>query len=467
MLLHASGSSASAARSSRAAARRGAVKVFAVAAPQSVKPVINVIANNGRDDGRAFNGIPPVMGAHLMPSGAAAPLSVSKGPGLDVTPHPFQYPTAEGDAGLLLHFSRQGVAQGVVKAVAEAAEAAIAAKGAFTLVLSGGSLLSMLGGLAEKKGIAWDKVHVFFVDERVVPHASADSNLKGARDALLSKVPIPASQVHAIQEGLPAAQAATQYEGQLLSIPAAALPRTAAGFPVFDLVLLGVGPDGHVASLFPNKAATAATSGWVLPVTNSPKPPAERITMTLPVINAAKDVVIVAVGDEKVGMPGFYVMSRAAGRLHVRGAVCACVPQLGRGLEWSRFLRQRFPCSRGGVQQRARGCGSMGSKWDPHGARMCMAYMRRSSKPDSPHRYSSMTVWPYPCSPSFNPAPPTLRAQAEIVQRVLEVQSLPGALPAQLVRPAGGRLRWFVDVQAAQQLNIENWDDSKAFPRSS
>ncbi len=63
-----------------------------------------------------------------------------------------------------------------------------------------------------------------------------------------------------------------------------------AGYPVFDLVLLGIGPDGHVASLFPNRSQTAARKGWVLPVSDSPKPPPERITLTLPVINAAKEV---------------------------------------------------------------------------------------------------------------------------------------------------------------------------------
>jgi len=291
-----------------------------------------------------------------MATGKAAPLSVSKGPGLDVTPHPFQYPGVEGDASIVLHFSKSGVAQGVVKAVVDAADAAIAAKGAFTLVLSGGSLLGMLSGLAElKKAPQWDKWHIFFVDERNVPHSSSDSTYKGAVSAFLGKVPIPAANVRAIQENLPVEQAATQYAGQLLSVPEAALPRRDS-LPVFDLILLGMGPDGHVASLFPNRAATSApaSAGWVLPVTNSPKPPPERITMTLPVINAAKEVVLVASGEDK----------------------------------------------------------------------------------------------------------------AEIVQRVLEVQSLPGALPAQLVRPSHGRLRWFLDVQSASQLDITNWDDAKAFPRS-
>lgn len=122
-------------------------------------------------------------------------------------------------------------------------------------------------------------------------------------------MPIPAGNVHAIHEGLPVAGAATNYEGRLLGLPASALPRDADGMPVFDLILLGIGPDGHVASLFPNTAATAATRGWVLPVANSPKPPAERITMTMPVINAAKEVAIVALGESKaeVGWISIYL----------------------------------------------------------------------------------------------------------------------------------------------------------------
>ena len=123
-------------------------------------------------------------------------------------------------------------------------------------------------------------------DERVVPHSSSESNYKGAFDNLLSKVPIPASQVHAILENVPVAQAATQYEGQLISTPASVLPRNAQGFPVFDMMLLGMGPDGHVASLFPHRKAVAETVRWVLPIENSPKPPSERITFTLPVRNA-------------------------------------------------------------------------------------------------------------------------------------------------------------------------------------
>jgi len=325
-----------------------------VASPVRAKPLINIIPDNGRDAGRSFGGVPPVMGAHLMASGFVAPMSTSKGPGVDLVPHQFQYTSIEGDASIVLFFSKAGLAQGVVKAVLEAADAAIAAKGSFTLVLSGGSLLNLLSGLVGKKEPAWDKWHIFYVDERNVPYTSPDSTHKAATEILLSKVPIPAANIYAILEGVPVEQAAINYEGRLIGLPTSVLPRAANGFPVFDLILLGMGPDGHVASLFPNRSQTAATHGWILPVTASPKPPPERITFTMPVINAAKDIVLVAAGDEK----------------------------------------------------------------------------------------------------------------AEIVQRALEIQALPGSLPAQLVRPAEGRLRWFLDVQSAQHLNITEWENKKAWPRS-
>ncbi len=180
---------AASAAGEKAQAAPKAAPPAAPAAPGSKPPVINVIPLNGRDAGRAFDGIPPVMGAHLMASGAAAPLSVSKGPGLDIHPALFNYPGREGDASVILHFSKQGVAQALIKSVLEAAEAAIAQKGAFTLVLSGGSLPTLLSGLADSKvKAAWDKWHVFYVDERNVPHASADSNHKAAVDAFLGKV---------------------------------------------------------------------------------------------------------------------------------------------------------------------------------------------------------------------------------------------------------------------------------------
>lgn len=318
----------------------------------SSSPVLNIIPHSQWADG-----IPPVMGAHLMASGTVAPISTSKGPGIDVAVHQFQYAGAAEAAQVVVYATAKNAAAGLARIVTEAAAAAIKEKGSFTIVLSGGSLISMLSSLAEAPGADFSRWWVVWADERNVPHDSPDSNYKGAVDALLGRVGIPASQVLAIQEGLPVAQAATAYEGALLGLPSGVLPRSAdGGWPVFDLVLLGVGPDGHVASLFPNRPETADASGaWVLPVSNSPKPPPERITLSMPVINAARDVVVVAVGESK----------------------------------------------------------------------------------------------------------------AEIVQRVLEVQALPGALPAQLVRPAPGRLRWVLDSLSAQELRLEDWEaGGKAFPRN-
>ena len=79
------------------------------------------------------------------------------------------------------------------------------------------------------------------MDERNVPHSSTDSNLKGAKDALLSKVPVPESQIYGILEGVPVRDAAVNYEGRLIGIPASVLPRNEKGFPIFDLILLGLG----------------------------------------------------------------------------------------------------------------------------------------------------------------------------------------------------------------------------------
>ena len=120
------------------------------------------------------------------------------------------------------------------------------------------------------------------------------------------------------------------------------------------MILITSGPDGHVASHFAHRSSISEAVQWVVPVSNSPKPPAERITLTLPVINAAKDIAFLALGEDKV----------------------------------------------------------------------------------------------------------------EVVQRVLEVQALPGALPAQLVRPESGKTRWLLDVQSAQHLNIASWEEAKLFPRS-
>lgn len=201
----------------------------------------------------------------------------------------------------------------VAAIVSEAAAKAISAHGAFSIAIAGGSLVKMLGAMADMPGVQWDKWHVAWVDERCVPHDHPDSNYGGAREAWLSKVPIPSSQVHAIDQSLctaeakakggaaMAAAAADDYQRRLQALPREVLPRSADGsLPAFDLLLLGFGPDGHICSLFPGHPLLEDTSGnWVLPISDSPKPPPERITLSMAAVHTAVQIVLVGTGDGK------------------------------------------------------------------------------------------------------------------------------------------------------------------------
>jgi 6-phosphogluconolactonase len=179
-----------------------------------------------------------------------------------------------------------------------AAQASIRGKGSFTVALSGGStpqgMYSVLaGGDGLRAQAQWDQIAFFWGDERQVPPEHADSNFRMARQALLSRV--PAGQVFRIKgEAQDAADAAAQYEQELR-----AFFRLADGeFPRFDLVLLGMGADGHTASLFPGTKALdeqrrLAVSNWV------GKFFASRITLTPPVINNAARVMFLVSGPDK------------------------------------------------------------------------------------------------------------------------------------------------------------------------
>jgi 6-phosphogluconolactonase len=175
------------------------------------------------------------------------------------------------------------------------ANAAIASKGRFTVALAGGSTPKGLYSLlAAKAALPWDKIYFFFGDERHVPPDNPESNYRMAREALLSKVPIPAQNIFRVPAENPdAAQAAQTYEDTLRRFfpPAEAFPR-------FDLILLGMGPDGHTASLFPGSKALQEKSRWV--VSNwVEKFKTDRITLTLPVLNNAAVVMFLAAGEDK------------------------------------------------------------------------------------------------------------------------------------------------------------------------
>ena len=192
------------------------------------------------------------------------------------------------------------VARAAAEQIAQRSARAVAEAGRFTIALSGGStpkrLYALLADPAApyRDRIPWDRVHVFFGDERHVPPDDPQSNFRMAREALLDRAPIPAANVHRVLAERPADEAASLYDEELrraFSLAAGAAPR-------FDLVLLGMGNDGHTASLFPGTAALSerrrlVVANWV------PKFSSWRITMTLPVFEAAAAVVFLVAGPDK------------------------------------------------------------------------------------------------------------------------------------------------------------------------
>ncbi|KAL5075466.1 hypothetical protein RYX36_014450 [Vicia faba] len=201
-------------------------------------------------------------------------------------------------------FEKEALAVSLAKYVADLSNKFTQQRGAFTVCLSGGSLINYLQKLLEAPyvdSIEWGKWHVFWVDERVVPKDHEDSNYKLAFDGFLSKVPIPSGNVYAINDALSAEGAADDYETCVKHLVNSNVITSSSisGFPKFDLMLLGMGPDGHVASLFPGHPLVHENKKWVTSITDSPKPPPERITFTFPVINASAYIALVVTGSGK------------------------------------------------------------------------------------------------------------------------------------------------------------------------
>lgn len=196
----------------------------------------------------------------------------------DIKPSPVQH--------IHSHTTSDDVASALGTYVAECSALAIATSGRFTLAISGGSLPKLLGqGLSSQSGIEFSKWQVFFADERCVALDHADSNYAACATALFNHVSIPRDQIHTISwKNDDPFTAAQEYATQL----AATWP--SSEYPVFDLILLGMGPDGHTCSLFPHHKLLEETQAWVAPICDSPKPPLERITLTLPVLNHAQQV---------------------------------------------------------------------------------------------------------------------------------------------------------------------------------
>ena len=176
---------------------------------------------------------------------------------------------------------------------------AVGARGRAAIVLTGGGTgIGMLKRVAERgREIDWSAVHIFWGDERYVPADDDERNDKQAREALLDHIDIPAANVHP----MPASDGEYGDDLDAAALAYADVLAANAGEPTpdFDVHLLGMGPEGHINSLFPHTPAVRETKRLVVGVPDSPKPPPRRITLTLPAVRCAREVWLVVSGAGK------------------------------------------------------------------------------------------------------------------------------------------------------------------------
>src|ERR1041385_6230389 len=191
---------------------------------------------------------------------------------------------------------RAALAQAAAQEFHKLADAAVQERGRFSVALSGGNTPRTVYSLlaSEHKELLLDRIHIFFGDERHVPPDHHESNFRMANESFLSRVPIPEKNVHRIRAELEAETAAMEYEQELVNF----FHLGNQDMPRFDLILLGIGEDGHTASLFPDSKALTEMSrrvvaNWV------EKFQAFRITFTFPVLNHASEVVFMVSGAGK------------------------------------------------------------------------------------------------------------------------------------------------------------------------
>ncbi len=169
----------------------------------------------------------------------------------------------------------------------------------FTVALSGGStpkvLYSMLASAPYREDIAWKDTVIFFGDERLVARDSGESNYRMVSENLLMNIDIPAENIHAIEEELPPKESAELYEKKIKGV----FKSLGDESPVLDLVLLGLGTDGHTLSIFPGSPALHERDKLVVGVDDGPKDTNKRVSMTLPLINNAKNIVVLVSGESK------------------------------------------------------------------------------------------------------------------------------------------------------------------------
>ncbi|WP_086827875.1 6-phosphogluconolactonase [Streptomyces sp. NRRL B-24572] len=205
---------------------------------------------------------------------------------------------------LVVHRDKELMAEAAAARLITKIVDAQAARGSASVVLTGGrngnGLLAALGSAPARDAIDWSRLDLWWGDERFLPEGAPERNVTQARAALLDRVPLDPARVHAMpaSDG-PYGDVDAAAEAYAAELAAAAGPGDHGGVPTFDVLMLGVGPDTHVASLFPELPAVRETERTVVGVHGAPKPPPVRVSLTLPAIRAAKEVWLLAAGEDK------------------------------------------------------------------------------------------------------------------------------------------------------------------------
>ena len=223
---------------------------------------------------------------------------------------------------VLVHPSKQEMAQSVAARFLTKLGHILALEDTSHVVLTGGSMggavLAAVNASPERDTVDWSRVHFWWGDERWLPRGDAERNETQSREALLDHIAVPAGNIHAFAasgEGVELDDAALRYAHELTAnaAPGSTLPR-------FDITFLGVGPDGHIASLFPERSGIRVKEATVIAVRNSPKPPPERLSLTLPVINSSERVWLVLAGADKASALGLTLAGVSSNEVPAAGA---------------------------------------------------------------------------------------------------------------------------------------------------
>ncbi|MFJ9036484.1 6-phosphogluconolactonase [Streptomyces sp. NPDC102406] len=204
---------------------------------------------------------------------------------------------------LVVHRDKELMAQAAAARLITRIVDAQAARGYASVVLTGGrngnGLLAALAAAPARDAIDWGRLDLWWGDERFLPDGDPERNYTQAKEALLDSVPLNPARVHPMPPSDGPYEADAAAEVYAAELATAAGPEDHGPVPTFDVLMLGVGPDTHVASLFPELPAVRETERTVVGVRGAPKPPPTRITMTLPAIRAAREVWLLAAGEDK------------------------------------------------------------------------------------------------------------------------------------------------------------------------